>query len=147
PHVRVAVLEQRLRAVQISQGLAQLFIDFNDRLDLGVFPGIGAKLALAGNDFRVAKQRSQFLETVAEDIQLIWQSRFLCGGLSVEPSLRANSSCAMASASRRPSADSFFSCTLSACSNLLFTPRASCTSSSSALAPFSSIACALSSSS
>jgi hypothetical protein len=72
-HVRVVVLEQRLRAFKIALYAEQLFIALNDRLEFGVFLGIGAEFGLIGNDFAVAEQRGQFLETVLEDVQLIVQ--------------------------------------------------------------------------
>lgn len=72
-HVRIAVLEQRLGALEVGLDLEHLFIGLDDRLDFGVLLGIGAELGLIGNDFGVAKQRGQFLETVLEDIQLIEQ--------------------------------------------------------------------------
>ena len=72
-HVRVAVLEQRLRAFKIALYAEQLFIALYHRLKFGVFLGISAEFGLVGNDFAVAKQRGQFLETVLENVQLIEQ--------------------------------------------------------------------------
>ena len=72
-HVRVVVLEQCLGTLQIILYAEQLFISGDDRLDFGVFLGISAKSGLIGNDFSVAKQRSQFLESVLEDVQLVEQ--------------------------------------------------------------------------
>ncbi len=72
-HVRITVLEQRLCALQVTLHPEQLRIERNDRLHFGVFTGIGAKACLIADDFRVAEQRGQFLETVAEHIQLIEQ--------------------------------------------------------------------------
>ena len=72
-HVRVAVLEQRLGALEVALYFEQLFIGGDDRLDLRVFLGIGAEFVLVGNDFAVAQQGGQFLETVLENVQFIEQ--------------------------------------------------------------------------
>lgn len=72
-HVRVAVLEQGLSPFEVALDLEQLFIGGDNRLDFRVFLGIGAELVLIGNDFAIAKQGGQFLETVLEDVQLIEQ--------------------------------------------------------------------------
>ncbi len=121
-HVGITVLEQRLSALEILLNLAQLPIGDDHRLDFGVLAGIGAKTALIADDFGVAEQCGEFFETVLQDVQLVQQRSF--HGFSV-PSCRAKSSWAMLSASTRPSAESFFSCTLGACSSLLVRPRAS----------------------
>jgi hypothetical protein len=50
-----------------------LLVGLDHRLDFGVLTGVGAESGLIGNDFGIAKQRGQFLETVAEHVQLIEQ--------------------------------------------------------------------------
>ncbi|GBH15456.1 Predicted double-glycine peptidase [Pseudomonas syringae pv. actinidiae] len=72
-HVGVAVFQQSLRALKIALHPSQLLVKRNDRLHFGVLPGIGAKACLIADDFGIAKQCGQFLETVAENIQLIEQ--------------------------------------------------------------------------
>ena len=76
-HVRVAVLEQRLRAFKIALYAEQLFIGVYDRLELSIFLGIGAEFSLIGNDFAVAEQRGQFLETVLEEVRLLSIDAFI----------------------------------------------------------------------
>ncbi len=72
-HVGIAVLEQRLSALEILLHLAQLPIGDDHRLDFGVLAGIGAKTALIADDFGVAEQCGEFFETVLQDVQ---QDRF-----------------------------------------------------------------------
>jgi len=72
-HVRVAVLEQRLGTFEVGLHLQHLLVGRDNRFDFGVFLGIGAELGLIGNDFAIAEQGGQFLETVLEDVQLIEQ--------------------------------------------------------------------------
>ncbi len=121
-HVGIAVLEQRLGAFEVLLDLAQLAIGDDHRLDLGVFARIGAEAVLVTDDLGIAEQRGELFETVLQDVQLVQQRSFHVFSV---PSCRAKSSWAMLSASTRPSAESFFSCTLGACSSLLVSPRAS----------------------
>ena len=72
-HVRVAVLEQRLGAFEVSLNLEQLFIGAHDRLNFRVLLGIGAELGLIGDDLAIAEQGGQFFETVLKDVQFIEQ--------------------------------------------------------------------------
>lgn len=72
-HVGVVVLEQRLRAFKIALYAEQLFIAGHYRLQFGILLGIRAEFGLIGNDFGVAEQRGQFLETVLENVQLVEQ--------------------------------------------------------------------------
>lgn len=72
-HVRIIVLEQRLGTFKVGLDLEHLLIGADDRLDFGVLLGIRAELGLIGNDFAVAEQGGQFLETVLEDVQFIEQ--------------------------------------------------------------------------
>ncbi len=71
--VRVAVLEQRLGTFEVGLHLAQLAEGGDYRLDLGIFLGVRPKLALLGDHLGVAEQRREFLETIAEVVQLVQQ--------------------------------------------------------------------------
>ncbi len=84
--VRVAVLEQRLGALQVVLHLAPGAVGDEHRLDFGVLTGIGAKASLVGNDLGIAQQGGEFFEAVLENLQFFQQRRFHCGVLSVAPS-------------------------------------------------------------
>ncbi|MDR6357079.1 hypothetical protein Q3H58_003750 [Pseudomonas psychrotolerans] len=133
--VRIAVLEQRLGALQVGLHLAVFAKGLAHRLEFGVLLGIGAELGLVADDIGVAQQRGQLLEAVLQTIELVQQR-----GLHVlsKPSSRAKSSWAKVSASTRPSADSFLSCTLGACISLLVRLRARAARASWGSAPLAS---------
>ena len=71
--IRIAVLEQRLGAFEVTLHLAEVAVGEDHRLDFGVFLGIGAKLALIADHFAIAKQRGEFLVAILEDVQLVQQ--------------------------------------------------------------------------
>ena len=95
-HFRIAVLEQRLGALEVVLGLAELAVGGDDRLDFGVLLGIGAETVLVADHLGIAEQRGELLETVVEDVEFLQQGGF--HGL-LGPSSRAKSSWATASAS------------------------------------------------
>lgn len=72
-HVRVAVLEQCLGTFEVGLHFEQLRIGGENRLNFGVFLGIGTELGLIGNNLAIAEQGSQFFETVLEHVQFIEQ--------------------------------------------------------------------------
>lgn len=77
--VRVTVLEQRLGTFEVVLDFAQLFISSVDRLDFGVFTGIGAKARLVGNDLGITKQSGEFFEAVLRISSLFSSDAFIAG--------------------------------------------------------------------
>ena len=53
--------------------LHEVFVGGHNRLNFGVFLGIGAELGLIGDDLAIAEQGGQFFETVLEHVQFIEQ--------------------------------------------------------------------------
>lgn len=60
-------------AFKVGLHFQQVFIRRHNRLDFGVFLGIGAELGLIGDDLTIAEQGGQFFETVLEHVQFIEQ--------------------------------------------------------------------------
>ncbi len=110
PQVRIAILEQAARLLDIVLHTAPLLIAFNRAFQLGVLLGVTAKARLIADHLGVAEQRGQFFESLAKGVQPVQQGCFHespCAELLRLPgaeSPRAKSSCASASASTRPCA-------------------------------------------